>query len=68
MLTLPNSDNYWLKNARVPVSVVEGIDLAAETKEGLCGIDLHVREGAIAQIVPSSDLERNSVTIDLKKK
>lgn len=68
MLTIPNSDNYWLKNARVPVSVIEGIDLAAETKEGLCGIDLHVREGAIAHIVPSSDLEQNSVSIDLKKK
>jgi cytosine deaminase len=68
MLEFPNVNDYWLKNARVPVSLLRGVDLPAETKEGLCAIDLHIREGAIVQIVPGNETEYDSVSIDLKKK
>lgn len=45
---------YWLKNARVPLSILQVQDqsiLESRTSEGLCLVDIQVAEGKVAQVV-----------------
>jgi len=51
---IPTSQNYWIKNAQVPASLIVGGDFN-QTKEGLCLVDLEIAQGAIAQIVPAGN-------------
>ena len=58
---IPTSQNYWIKNAQVPVSLLVSSDFNQTNKE-LCLVDLEIAQGTIAQIVPagtcaSSDIE-----------
>jgi cytosine/creatinine deaminase len=67
------SDHYWLKNAHVPIALLEADATigAQPTREGLVCVNLEVRSGNIAQIqgattaipetVPSIDLQRSIV-------
>ncbi|MBC6475217.1 MAG: cytosine deaminase [Hormoscilla sp. GM102CHS1] len=50
-----NDTTYWLKNARVPASLLAEVpENADRTREDLVMVDVEVREGAIGQIVASS--------------
>ena len=51
---IPTSQNYWIKNAQVPASLIVGGDFN-QTREGLCLVDLEIAQGAIAQIVPAGN-------------
>src|SRR4028118_2260123 len=51
---IPTSQNYWIKNAQVPASLIVGGDFN-QTKEGLCLVDLEIAQGAIAQIVQAGN-------------
>ncbi|HAA31001.1 MAG TPA: cytosine deaminase [Cyanobacteria bacterium UBA8553] len=58
---IPTSQNYWIKNAQVPASLLVSSDLNHTNKQ-LCLVDLEIAKGAIAQILPagtctSSDIE-----------
>jgi cytosine deaminase len=68
MITIPDAANYWLKNAHVPACLIEQNPVSSQTKEGLCLVDIEVREGAIAQIIPSGDRPTEIPSIDLAKK
>lgn len=51
----PNTNHYWLKNARVPASLLAKLPEKADiTREDLVMVDLEVSDGAIAQIIASS--------------
>ena len=53
---LPLPDRYWLKNARVPQSLINPGELpgnAVRTREDLVMVDVEIAQGAIAQILPS---------------
>lgn len=58
---LPSTSHYLLKNARVPVSLLETQSIAVnsnpvavrQTGEGLCLVDLEIAAGTIAQIIPA---------------
>ncbi|MEK0182216.1 MAG: cytosine deaminase [Oscillatoriales cyanobacterium] len=58
---LPSTSNYLLKNACVPMSLLEIPSIALksdpvavrETGEGLCVVDMEISAGAIAKITPS---------------
>ncbi|MBD3881255.1 cytosine deaminase [Phormidium tenue FACHB-886] len=49
------SDRYWLKNAHVPLALLpqgSAAAAASPTYEGLVLVDIEIRNGAIAQILP----------------
>jgi cytosine deaminase len=58
----PSTSNYPLKNACVPLSLLDTQSIALkpdtipirQTGEGLCLVDLEIAAGAIAQIIPAS--------------
>ena len=54
-----SSSHYWLGNTRVPRSLL--VDPFPEnalqtTRENLCAVDIEVREGAIARVVPAGSV------------
>ena len=64
---LQTLQNYWIKNAHVPVSLLVGVGFAANL-EGLCLVDLEIVQGMIAQILPVSNSNANDApAIDCQK-
>jgi cytosine/creatinine deaminase len=61
-------DRYWLKNANIPISLIEDKNFLPQTKEGLHSIDLEITEGKITQIISSNDDNSNFPSVDLNKK
>ena len=54
MSVIPSEGCYWLKNARVPLSMLQVEDQSiweSRTPEGLCLVDIQVTEGKVAHIV-----------------
>src|SRR6478735_1438925 len=49
---IPASTSYRLTNARSPLCLIEGADLAAD-RDGLALVDLRVEDGRIASILPA---------------
>lgn len=58
------SDNYWLKNAHIPHSLLVNSNITPQTEENLCLCDLYINEGIIQKIIPA---DNKTVGIDLKK-
>ena len=58
---LPSTSNYLLKNARVPLSLLEMKSIApsastlatAGTENNFCAVDVEIAAGTIAQIIPT---------------
>ncbi|ACK68703.1 Amidohydrolase 3 [Gloeothece citriformis PCC 7424] len=65
---IPEVERYWLKNAHVPVVLLENNTFIPETREGLCLVDLEIVAGKINQIKLASEQLVNSPAIDLQKK
>ncbi|MDY7011986.1 MAG: cytosine deaminase [Cyanobacteriota bacterium] len=63
---IPEGDRYWLKNAHIPVCLVEGAPLAAPTQDGLGLFDLEISGDVISQILPAG-MPSEIPAIDLKK-
>jgi cytosine deaminase len=64
---IPQSDRYWLKNAHIPVSLLENESFTPQTREGLTLVNLEINAGYIDQITASIPPDTNIPTIDLKK-
>jgi cytosine deaminase len=62
---IPTSHSYWLKNARVPTSLLENCNYSTQTREGLCLLDLEIKNGAIAQILSASSKVPETSFVDL---
>lgn len=64
---IQTSQNYWIKNAHVPISLLVRGELA-QNQEGLCLVDLEIAQGIIAQIVPAGNAAASDAqTIDCRK-
>jgi cytosine deaminase len=64
---IQTSQNYWIKNAHVPISLLVRGDLA-QNQAGLCLVDLEIAQGIIAQIVPAGNSAASDTqTIDCRK-
>ncbi|MEG4501402.1 hypothetical protein QUB05_30100 [Microcoleus sp. F10-C6] len=58
---LPSRSNYFLKNGRVPASLLEMKSIAPSastvaitgTENNFCAVDIEIAAGTIAQIIPS---------------
>lgn len=64
---IPDVARYWLKNAHVPVSLIENCNFNSQTREGLCLVDLEILDGAISQIVSASSSLPEIPFLDLRK-
>ncbi len=68
-MIIPESSNYWLKNAHIPACLLEnGGENLSQTREGLSQVDLKIVQGKIQKITPSNDNLEDIPTIDLEKK
>jgi cytosine deaminase len=61
-------ERYWLRNAHIPVCLLEGERFVSQTREGLALVDLKIADGVVIQIVPSPAQPDNLPEIDLKKR
>ena len=51
---MPETSNYWLKNAHVPGCLIEReLEISDQTRVGLSLVDIEIKEGVITQIVHS---------------
>jgi cytosine deaminase len=64
---IPQSDRYWLKNAHIPVSLLENESFTPQTSEGLTLVNLEINGAYIDQITSTIPPEPNIPVIDLKK-
>jgi cytosine deaminase len=64
---IPQSDRYWLKNAHIPVSLLENESFTPQTPEGLTLVNLEINDAYINQITSTIPPEPNIPVIDLKK-
>ena len=67
------TDQFWLKNAHIPVSLLtqKHSAIVSQTRDGLCCVDIEIREGLISKIRPSGISENNpddgsSESIDIR--
>jgi cytosine/creatinine deaminase len=67
-MTVFDCDRYWLKNAHIPMSLIEGKTFTPQTQENLCLVDLLIIQGKIAQISQASSTIIDEPSIDLQKK
>lgn len=65
---IPSSERYWLKNAHIPVSLLENESFSPQTAEGLTLVNLEINDGNINRITSTIPPEDNIPVIDLKKK
>ncbi|PSF32127.1 cytosine deaminase [Aphanothece hegewaldii CCALA 016] len=65
---IPENEQYWLKNAHIPRCLLEKKDFIAATQEGLCLVDLEIKQGRINKITQGDSNQRDSISIDLQKK
>jgi cytosine deaminase len=65
---IPSSERYWLKNAHIPVSLLEQESFSPQTAEGLTLVNLEINDGNINRITSTIPPEDNIPVIDLKKK
>ncbi|MFM6660982.1 MAG: cytosine deaminase, partial [Microcystis panniformis] len=47
---IPSSECYWLKNAHIPVSLLENEGFSPQTSEGLTLVNLEINDGNINRI------------------
>lgn len=48
------SSGYWLKNVHIPTCLISDDGFIPETRENLSLCDIHIEEGIIKQLIPSS--------------
>jgi cytosine deaminase len=65
---IPSNERYWLKNAHIPVSLLEQESFSPQTAEGLTLVNLEINDGYINRITSTIPPEDNIPVIDLKKK
>jgi len=65
---IPSNERYWLKNAHIPVSILENESFSPQTAEGLTLVNLEINDGNINRITSTIPPEDNIPVIDLKKK
>jgi cytosine/creatinine deaminase len=64
---IPDVDRYWLKNAHIPISLLENCPVNPQMREGLSLVDIEISDGAIAQIVPATSTVPEIPFFDLHK-
>lgn len=70
-LAIPNSDRYWLKNARVPTCLLAGRtpNGLVETRDGLSEVDIKIGRGKIAWVLSTQNPTNEEIpSVDLHQK
>ena len=62
-----NNDHFWLKNAHIPLHLLENVAIKPQIREQLCHVDLEINEGKIISIIPHTSNLPEVPYIDVKK-
>jgi cytosine deaminase len=65
---IPGVERYWLKNAHIPVALIDSDRFLPQTQEGLCLVNLEIAGGIIAQILPAALETPDTATVDLRRR
>ncbi|MEL4895613.1 cytosine deaminase [Crocosphaera sp. Alani8] len=60
-------DRFWIKNAHIPLCLLENISIQPQTREQLCNLDLEIYQNKIISIIPHTSNLPESPYIDVKK-
>ncbi|MDJ0508932.1 MAG: cytosine deaminase [Crocosphaera sp.] len=60
-------DHFWLKNAHIPLCLLENVSIKPQTREQLCHLDLEIHDNKIISIIPHTSTLPEWPYIDLKK-
>lgn len=64
---ITDNDRFYLKNAHIPLCLLENVSIEPQTREQLCHVDLEINENKIINIIPHSSQLPESPYIDVKK-
>ncbi|MDJ0729882.1 MAG: cytosine deaminase [Crocosphaera sp.] len=64
---ITDNDRFWLKNAHIPLCLLENVAIKPQTREQLCHVDLEIDQGKITSIIPHTSNVPESPYIDVKK-
>jgi cytosine deaminase len=67
-MLIPDLEHYWLKNAHIPLDLIENKDFKANTQENLGLVDVEIKQGIIKQIIQGTSNNTIIPSIDLQKK
>jgi cytosine deaminase len=68
VVTIPTSPAYWLRNATVPTTLLTVPDVGGSDAPELTVVDLQIREGRIAAVVPAGGLtSHDGASVDLQR-
>ncbi len=64
---ITDNDRFWIKNAHIPLCLLENVSIQPQTREQLCHVDLEINKGKIISIIPHTYTLPKSPYIDVKK-
>ncbi|MDJ0845596.1 cytosine deaminase [Crocosphaera sp.] len=62
-----DNDRFWLKNAHIPLCLLENVAIKPQTREQLCHVDIEINQNKIISIIPHTSNVSESPYIDVKK-
>ncbi len=60
-------DRFWLKNAHIPLCLLDNIAIKPQTREQLCHVDLEIYNNKIISIIPHTSKLPEHPYVDVKK-
>ncbi len=60
-------DRFYIKNAHIPLCLLDNVSIEPQTREQLCHVDLEINQNKIINIVPQTSQLPKSPYIDVKK-
>ncbi|MDJ0582309.1 cytosine deaminase [Crocosphaera sp.] len=64
---ITDNDRFWLKNAHIPLCLLENVSIQSQTREQLCNVDLEINQDKIISIIPHTSKLPEYPYIDVKK-
>lgn len=65
-MQIPSNSHFWLKNAHIPVSLLAQ-PMSPQTRDGLKLMDIEIRDGHIAQVLPAGAIAADAEAVDLRR-
>ncbi|MDJ0659195.1 MAG: cytosine deaminase [Crocosphaera sp.] len=60
-------DHFWLKNAHIPLCLLENVVIKPQTREQLCHVDVEINQDKIVSIIPHTSNLPDAPYMDIRK-
>ncbi|EAZ90149.1 cytosine deaminase [Crocosphaera chwakensis] len=64
---ITDTHHFWIKNAHIPLCLLENVSINPQTREQLCHVDLEIDQNKIINIIPHTSQLPEYPYIDVKK-